>query len=285
MQGNVACSCRRTVLQMAVSLGVLGAIMGQAGAQQPTKAQENALRSACRSDFMAHCSRVKPSGPAAMACLQRNAASLSARCRTAMSAIGGRPAPTGTQPASRPGPPPIGPGGTQATDRQRTKAQESAVRSACRNDFMAHCSRVKPSGPAAMACLQRNAASLSPRCRAAVSAASGGSAPAGAQPAALPAPAPTQYTNIAFVEAVSGRVLAFARGKPSLLGNSDIVTDHTQLDLQANSELRLCHYRGNRLLTLRGPLRAMVSADGVTDESGRAVDAAAGTCTSPGVSR
>jgi Cysteine rich repeat len=173
----------------------------------------------------------------------------------------------------------------QAAAQQPTKAQENALRSACRNDFMAHCSKVKPSGPAALPCLQRNAASLSAKCRTAVSAVGGGSAPAGAQPAARPAPAPTHDTNVAFVEAVSGRVVVFARGKPALLENSDIISDRAQLDLQANSQLRICHYRANRLLTLRGPSRALVSADGVTDESGRAVDAAVGTCTPPGVSR
>ena len=79
MQANMACPCRRNALLVAVSLCVLGAIVGQAAAQQPTKAQESALRAACRNDYMAHCSKTKPSGPAALACLQRNAASLSAR--------------------------------------------------------------------------------------------------------------------------------------------------------------------------------------------------------------
>jgi Cysteine rich repeat len=168
-----------------------------------------------------------------------------------------------------------------AAAQQPTKSQQNTLRSACRNDFMAHCSKVKPSGPAALGCLQRNAASLSAKCRTAVSAVGGGSAPAGAPPAARPAPAPTQDTNVAFVEAVSGRVIAFARGKPALLENSDMISDPTQLDLQANSELRFCHFRANRLLTLRGPSRAWVSAEGVTDERGRAINAAVGTCTPP----
>jgi hypothetical protein len=177
-----------------------------------------------------------------------------------------------------------------AAAQQLSKGQENALRSACRKDYMAHCMRVKPSGPAAMACLQRNAASLSPKCRAAMSAVGGGSPPAAARPAARPAPAPThetsapaptRETNVAFVEAVSGRVIAFARGKPALVENSDMISDPTQLDLQANSELRFCHFKGNRLLTLRGPSRALVSADGVTDERGNAINAAAGTCTPP----
>ncbi len=152
---------------------------------------------------------------------------------------------------------------------------------------MAYCSRVRPTGSAALSCLQRNAASLSPRCRTAVSAAGGGAAPPAAQPAATAQPAaavqsqPPPGANVAFVEAVSGRVVVFARGKPGLLENSDLIGDRTQLDLQPDSELRFCHFKANRLLTLRGPARALVSADGVTDESGRAVSADAGSCTPP----
>ena len=174
---------------------------------------------------------------------------------------------------------------SQAAAQQPTKGQTNALRSACRKDFMAHCSNVNPSGPAALTCLQRNVASLSSACRTAVTAVGADSAAARAQPTALPTPALTQDTNVAFVEAVSGRVVVFAHGKPDLLANSDTITDRAQLDLQANSELRICHYRANRLLTLRGPSRAFVSADSVTDESGRAVSGTVGTCTPPGVSR
>jgi len=180
-------------------------------------------------------------------------------------------------------------------------AQQSAVRSACRSDFMAHCSKINPNSPAAMACLQRNAAALSPRCRAAVGAASGGapagpqaqprppsappaSPPAGAQNTAAPAAVPAPEVDAASVESISGRVLTYARGKPGLLGSSDIIGSHTQLDLLANSELQICHYAARRLLKLKGPLRAMVETDGVTDASGRAI-AAAGTCNPPGSSR
>jgi hypothetical protein len=96
-------------------------------------------------------------------------------------------------------------------------------------------------------------------------------APAGVQPAAL-APAPAPEPNVAAVETVSGHVVAFARGKPALLQNDDIISDHTELDLKPNSELRICHYRANRLLRLRGPARASVSADGLLYEGGRAVN-------------
>ena len=40
------------------------------------------------------------------------------------------------------------------------------------------------------------------------------------------------------MESVSGRVVAFAAGKPTLLDALDVVSEGTQLDLQANSELQ-----------------------------------------------
>ena len=280
MQADKAYPCRRSaLLHIAVFLCALGATPAPAAAQ--TAAQKNALRSACMNDFMAHCSKVNPNGPGALACLQRNSAALSPRCRSAMSAVGG------------------GSAAPQAGAQQPAKGQQNPLRSACGSDFMAHCSKVDPNGPGALPCLQKNAASLSAKCRTALSAAGGGSAPAGAQaavppgpapasaptptptPATAPATAPTQEADVAVVEAVRGRVVMFARGKPALLDNSDMISDHAQLDLQADSELRFCHFKANRLLTLRGPTRAFVSADGVTDERGRAVDAVGGTCTPP----
>src|SRR5262245_14111311 len=291
MRASKASACRLTIPKIVVFLCVLWVILGHAEAQ-PSKAQVNALRSACRSDYMAHCSRVNPNGPGAMSCLQRNAGSLSPKCRAAVSAVGSAPA--GAKPAARPAPQQALPSGGQAAGPQSNKAKESALRSACRIRYMAHCSKVNPNGPGALSCLQRNAASLSPKCRMAVAAVGGRPAgaalppgaavPAGAQPAAL-APAPAPEANVAAVEAVSGHVVAFARGKPALLQNADIISDRTQLDLKPNSELRICHYRANQLLTLRGPARVSVSADGVMYEGGGAVDAAAGTCVPPGASR
>ena len=60
MQANEAYPCRRTVLHIVMFVCALGATAGPAAAQQPTAAQKNALRSACTSDFMAHCSKVNP---------------------------------------------------------------------------------------------------------------------------------------------------------------------------------------------------------------------------------
>jgi hypothetical protein len=54
-----------------------------------------------------------------------------------------------------------------------------------------------------------------------------------------------------------------------------------RLDLQANSELRMCHYQTHQLFTLKGPLKAAISRDGVTAENGKAVVASAGSCAAP----
>ena len=87
--------------------------------------------------------------------------------------------------------------------------------------------------------------------------------------------------EVALVESVSGRVVAFAAGKPALLDALDVVSEGTQLDLQANSELRICHYKMRHYLTLRGPLRASISLDGVADENRKAVLTTAGSCAAP----
>jgi hypothetical protein len=91
-------------------------------------------------------------------------------------------------------------------------------------------------------------------------------------------------TDVAYVEAVSGRVVASTDGKPVLLDVLDVIGDRTRLDLLANSELRICHFRTHKLLTLKGPLRATISASGVTAEGGKPVDTSAETCVTPVVS-
>ena len=48
-----------------------------AAAQQPTEAERDAIRSACRSDFMTHCASVQPGGKEALECLLRNDSKLS----------------------------------------------------------------------------------------------------------------------------------------------------------------------------------------------------------------
>ena len=123
---------------------------------------------------MARCSGVQPGGADALRCLQRNAAQLSPNCKTAVAALGGG-APA-AQPASAP------------AAAMPTQQQQSAIRFTCQRDFMVNCRGVTPGGAEALACLQRNAARLSPNCRTSLAAVADG-APA-TTAAAEPAPAP-----------------------------------------------------------------------------------------------
>ena len=83
--------------------------------------------------------------------------------------------------------------------------------------------------------------------------------------------------DVAFVEAVSGRVVAFATETPALLGPLDVITHRTRVDVLANSELRLCQYLTSRFLTVKGPARLTVFAEGVSVEAGK-VDVSRDTC-------
>lgn len=91
-------------------------------------------------------------------------------------------------------------------------------------------------------------------------------------------------TEVAHVEHLTGRVVAFSRGRPTLLDVLDTIGDRTQLDLLANSELQICHYQTHQLLALKGPLRVSISREGVTVENGKAAITVAGSCATPVVS-
>src|SRR5216684_7764837 len=55
--------------------------------QGPTDAQRAAIKSQCRSDYIAHCSSIPPGGEASLQCLQKNMSSLSASCKSAVQAV------------------------------------------------------------------------------------------------------------------------------------------------------------------------------------------------------
>jgi hypothetical protein len=85
----------------------------------------------------------------------------------------------------------------EANAQQASQTEISAVRAACRSDYMAHCASVPPGGKAALACLQKNLSSLSPSCQSAVNAVNGGLAvPAATEkpPATPAAAAPAEPT-------------------------------------------------------------------------------------------
>ena len=78
---------RRNATIFASMATIVFAVSTPAFSQAPTDAQRSAIRSQCRSDYMAHCSSVPPGGEASLQCLQKNMASLSAGCQSAVRAV------------------------------------------------------------------------------------------------------------------------------------------------------------------------------------------------------
>ena len=64
-------------------------VFAPVAAQQPTESEREAIRSACRSDFMTHCASVQPGGKEALECLLQNDSKLSAPCKSAGRVRGG----------------------------------------------------------------------------------------------------------------------------------------------------------------------------------------------------
>ena len=180
-------------------------------AQAPTDAQRAAIKSQCRSDYMAHCSSIAPGGAASLQCLEKNMSSLSAGCADAVRAVQApaapkaedtskpesAPAAAGTEsapPAAQAEPAPAKPAATAAskpasaaaatksaassTAKKPTQAQIAAIRSACRGDYPNVCAGVPTGGAAALQCLAKNQAKVSAACGKAVAAVSGGGTPA-----------------------------------------------------------------------------------------------------------
>ena len=194
---------RATKLAPWFSVAAILATATPAFAQAPSQAQRDAIKSQCRSDYMAHCSSVPPGGEASLQCLQKNMSSLSSSCQSAVRAVEA-PAATTAKPADTAAPIATAPAAaTTAAPKaaepkaaaapaagQPSSAQISAIRSACRSDYPKVCAGVPTGGAPALQCLEKNKAKLSAGCEKAVSAASGGGAPAaGAAPAAAGAAA------------------------------------------------------------------------------------------------
>ena len=208
-------------LTRAATLGAMmtAAIFADAApafSQAPTQAQRDAIKSACRSDYIAHCSSIPPGGEASLQCLQKNMSSLAPGCQSAVKAVEAPAAPKAesapaaetAKPAAETAKPAAEPKtSTPATSaaapkaaaaKQPTSAQISAIRSACRSDYPKVCAGVPTGGAPALQCLEKNKAKLSAGCEKAVAAATGsatapaaGAAPAaaGAAPAVTAAPA------------------------------------------------------------------------------------------------
>jgi hypothetical protein len=203
----------------------LMAVTTPASSQAPTDAQRAAIKSQCRSDYIAHCSSIPPGGAASLQCLQKNMASLSASCQSAVKSVEAsvepkpesKPEPaaetTTAKPAAEPATaakPDAEPAPAAATKTTAAKpaagamqgkpsdAQIAAIRSSCRSEYPRVCAGVPTGGAPALQCLEKNKAKLSSACGQAVAAASGGAAAVGAAsttdanaaPAAAPATPP-----------------------------------------------------------------------------------------------
>ena len=169
-------------LTRAAKLGTLLAVTifaTAAGAQAPSQAQRDAIKSQCRGDYMAHCSSVPPGGAESLQCLQKNMSSLSAGCAGAVKAVQPPAAPKAetapapapakesaptaarTEPApaatttAKPAAPTAAPkaAATAAPAQQPSSAQISAIRSACRSDYPKVCAGVPTGGAPALQCL------------------------------------------------------------------------------------------------------------------------------------
>jgi hypothetical protein len=192
---------RATKLAPWLSVVAILATAAPASAQAPSQAQRDAIKSQCRSDYIAHCSSVPPGGEASLQCLQKNMSSLSSNCQSAVRAVEA-PAAATAKPADTAAPKAAAPAAAttaapKATEPkaaatapagQPSSAQISAIRSACRSDYPKVCAGVPTGGAPALQCLEKNKAKLSAGCEKAVSAAGGGGATAAA-PAAGAAPA------------------------------------------------------------------------------------------------
>ncbi len=151
------------------ALGLLAAATA-ASAQQPTTAQRNAIKSACRADYESHCADVTPGGKAALQCLQQNMGDLSPSCQQAVGAIGGASAPTAAPTASAPAQAP--PPDAGAAPRQLSPREQLAIlRVDCGADYRRLCPGVRPGGGRAMDCLRAHARQLSGQCRSALASA------------------------------------------------------------------------------------------------------------------
>ena len=136
-----------------------------APARKPSSAQIAAIRSACRADYQRTCASVPPGGAAALSCLERNKAKLSAGCQQAVNAAGGGAAPAASgAAAAAPAAPEAAPA-TMALRPMRPREELFVLRSACGGDVRALCGGVPAGGGRILRCLATQAASLSAACK------------------------------------------------------------------------------------------------------------------------
>src|SRR4051794_33808047 len=82
MKNNLQCKSMVWTIVASFSLAAM-----PAHSQQPTSAQRDAIRSACRADYQAHCASVPTGGAASLQCLQQNMSALSSACQIAVRSV------------------------------------------------------------------------------------------------------------------------------------------------------------------------------------------------------
>ena len=194
-------------------------VVTPAYSQAPTDAQRSAIRSACRSDYEAHCASVPPGGMASLQCLQQNMSSLSPSCQSAVRAAEPAAEPkaeakpeskpesapaapktetTTAKPATEPAAAPAPKAAASTATKKSSSAQIAAIRTACRSDYQKVCAGVPTGGAPALQCLEKNKSKVSAACEKAISAAGGGAATptAGAAPAPAAGGAPAAAATV-----------------------------------------------------------------------------------------
>jgi hypothetical protein len=150
-------------------LGVIAALMAPASsafAQQPTQQQAAAIRSACRSDYMSHCSNVPTGGMEALQCLRDHVSELSPSCQTAVKATTPSAPSAAPAPALVPPQQPKTPAPSSASVPQLTPVQEAGLlRRSCSSDFRSYCKGVQLGEGRAVQCLVQNESRLSSACK------------------------------------------------------------------------------------------------------------------------
>ena len=149
-----------------LSVAAILATAAPALAQAPSQAQRDAIKSECRSDYMAHCSSVPPGGEASLECLQKNMSSLSSSCQSAVRAVEA-PAAAPAKPAETAAPKAAAPAAAPTVivlRPMRPREELFVLRSACGADVRTICGGVPAGGGRIVQCLATNAAQLSPAC-------------------------------------------------------------------------------------------------------------------------
>jgi hypothetical protein len=141
-------------------------------AKKPSDAQVAAIRSACRSDYQKVCAGVPTGGAAALQCLEKNKAKVSAPCQQAVNAASGgtaTPAAAGAPAAATTATPgaaaPAAAPTVLVLRPMRPREELFVLRSACSGDVRSLCGGVAPGGGRIVQCLATKAASISPACK------------------------------------------------------------------------------------------------------------------------